>query len=115
MSAIAGYRQRPDEMTAAAASIGCQLWVPHIGRDFTWEPDPGVIVVTNNATETRWWQALAWPCEAMCLIRGRLQWKSTLQGQTAFYFGDDKAAFRAAFKAFGNVKGEFTEDTGRAV
>lgn len=115
MSAIAGYRQRPDEMTAAAASIGCRLWAPHVGRDFTWEPDPAVIVVTNNATETRWWQALAWPCSAMCLIRGRLQWKSTLQGQTAFYFGADMAAFKAAFKPVGPIIGEFAEDIGRAV
>jgi hypothetical protein len=90
-------------MTAAARTLGCRLWTPHIGRDFTWNTDPAVIVVTNNATETRWWGQLASACTAMCLIRGRLRWKSTLQGQTAFYFGTGTGTFKAAFSSFGAI------------
>lgn len=75
--------------------------MPYIGRGFAWDADPAVIVVTNNVTETRWWQAPGREASAVCLIRGRLLWKSTLQGQTTLYFGTDVAAFRAAFAPFG--------------
>lgn len=101
MTVVPAYRLTPDEMTAAAESIGCKLWTPYVGRDFTWAAHPGVIVITNNATETRWWQALAGQASAFCCILGRLQWKSTVQGQTALYFGTDVEVFKAAFAPFG--------------
>ena len=100
---IAGYRLRPDEMTAAAASIGCRLAWPHLDRTTIFDPDPSTVLVTNNATETKWWQDIAACCTAVCCPLGRLLWKSSLQGQTVLYFGADKEAFTAAFRPFGFV------------
>jgi hypothetical protein len=100
---IPAYRLTPDEMTEAAAMIGCKLTYPHIGRGWLWEPDPDVVLVTNNSTETRWWQDAAAGATAVCLIRGRLHWKSTLQGQTALYFGLGVEAFRVVFSRFGVI------------
>lgn len=101
MTVIPGYRQQPDVLAAAAATIGCHLSCPHITTGNVPQPDPAVVLVTNNSTDSRWWQHLAEHSRAQCLIRGRLQWKSTLQGQIALYFGDDPEAFRAAFAQFG--------------
>lgn len=67
---------------------------------FGWDGEP-VVMVTNNSTDSRWWQHLARQNPAICLIRGRLRWKSTLQGQTAFYFGPDPGSFAAEFGRFG--------------
>ena len=103
MSAVAGYRLSMDEMTAAAAAIGCRLDCPYVTRGTVLRADPAAVMVTNNATETRWWQDVAQHCTAICLIRGRLRWKSTLCGQIALYFGADRAAFTAAFAPFGAI------------
>jgi hypothetical protein len=100
---VASYRLTPADMTAAAASIGCRLSCPHVTRKTILEFDPAVVLVTNNSTDSRWWQEVAWRSTAWCLIRGRLQWKPTLQGQIALYFGDDLAAFSTAFSPFGTV------------
>jgi hypothetical protein len=97
------YRLWPDDMEKAATELGCRLWNPHITRGWTWTPEPAVIVVTNNATETRWWQALGTAATAVCFPLGRLKWKSELQGQTVLYFGDNVEAFVTAFERFGPV------------
>ena len=91
MTAVSAYRLTPDEMASAAERIGCRFLVPHTTAAFrwTWDGAGPVVMVTNNATDSRWWQNLARQSPAICLIRGRLRWKSALQGQTAFYFGRD--------------------------
>lgn len=102
---VPAYRLTPDEMAAAAARIGCALIVPHVTSSFTWLWDgrEPVVMLTNNSTDARWFHALAGQAAAVCLIRGRLHWKSTLQGQWAFYFGHGADAFTAEFSRFGVV------------
>jgi len=91
-------------MARAAAGLGCGFRGAHNPGAYRegWDGRPAVIV-TNNATDTDWWQDLAGHASAMCLVFARLYWMSTLQGQTVLYFGDDPAAFRAAFRRFGWV------------
>lgn len=100
---IPEYRKTPEPFRAAAAAIGCRLSVPHITRGWEWDTDPNVILVTNNATETAWWQFLGEQATAVCCPLGRLIWKSTLQGQTVLYFGADIYGFRREFIPFGFV------------
>ena len=59
--------------------------------------------MTNNTTETGWWQDTAAHATAVCCPLGRLIWKSTLQGQTVLYFGPDIEGFRREFSPFGYV------------
>lgn len=69
-----------------------------------------VCVITNNATETAWWQHLATAASAVCFLTGRVRfWYperpsfAPLQGQTVVYLGATPDAFGAAFSALGLV------------
>lgn len=67
------------------------------------------VVLVNNATETRWFQALLSVASAVCLPIGRVQfWHpdkpvTPRQGQALLYLGDNTAGFTTAFKDLGNV------------
>lgn len=69
------------------------------------------VVLTNNATDTRWWQALARRSTAVCMLAGRVRFRSEngdvagagLQGQTISYLGDDRSTFVERFAEFGVV------------
>jgi|SRR5690625_1456807 len=71
------------------------------------------IVLTNNATETKWWQKLADSpyCTAMCFPKGRIKYlapdlktrNSPLQGQTFAYFGGNTQKFEKEFSSVGVV------------
>lgn len=69
------------------------------------------VVLVNNATETRFFQALLGASAAMCLPSARIQfWNAdgkqisgNTRGQAFLYFGDDAPRFLAAFKSFGWV------------
>lgn len=69
---------------------------------------PEAIVLTNNATETQWFQALLRAAASICFPSGRIRfWRSgadsftPLQGQALFYFGTRAKEFRRAFEGFG--------------
>lgn len=74
------------------------------------EPIDQACVLTNNATETSWYQALIAHAHAVCLIRKRLRfWQpgrktaSPLQGQTVAYIGPRVDLFREEFSTIGCV------------
>jgi len=67
------------------------------------------VVLVNNATETRWFQAMLSVASAVCFPAGRVKFwhpekKSTpLQGQAVVYVGKNRKAFTRAFKDLGSV------------
>lgn len=68
------------------------------------------IVLTNNATETAWFQELAGVSSAICFPLSRVRFLrpegeagAPLQGQAIFYSGADADGFAARFASFGIV------------
>ena len=69
------------------------------------------IVLVNNATETRWFQAMLKICTAICLTKGRIRFinpqgiktSTPLQGQAFFYFGPKMVEFIKKFAIFGTI------------
>lgn len=73
------------------------------------------IMLTNSATETRWWQMAAGACDALCFRRGRVRFLKVEKGalttgnsapshpHTLFYFGHDTSRFLRVFECFGLV------------
>jgi hypothetical protein len=69
------------------------------------------IVLSNNATETRWFQRLARMASAVCFHRGRIRYldptgkpaNTPLQGQAFLYFGPNRDDFERVFGEFGVV------------
>jgi ParB family chromosome partitioning protein len=67
------------------------------------------ILLTNNATETRWWQEAARLSRGICFPQGRVKFVNEdgqqpgapLQGQAVLYFGDDLEKFLQHFGGFG--------------
>ncbi len=67
------------------------------------------IVLTNNATETRWFQAMMRECSAICFTDHRIAFVSpdnkrvsgNTRGQCFFYFGKDRDQFVTEFRQFG--------------
>ncbi len=104
----------------------CQAWrgrvflnppygMPHI-RDFTdklVEELPSIdaaILLTNDQTDTLWWQKCAINANLICMPQGRLHFTtadgketSPTNGQSFFYFGDNKRKFREAFSEMGLI------------
>jgi DNA N-6-adenine-methyltransferase (Dam)/Sigma-70, region 4 len=69
------------------------------------------VVLTNNATDTRWWQRLAAAASAVCFPAGRIRFlahdgeqRTPLQGQTIAYLGGDGKVFVEEFARFGEVR-----------
>lgn len=69
------------------------------------------ITLTNNATDTGWFEALAEHATGMCTLRGRVRFLdpqgnpsgAPLQGQVIMYFGSDFEAFKREFSEVGKV------------
>lgn len=70
-----------------------------------------MIVLVNNATETEWFQSMAFRASAFCLLRGRIKFNDSsgepknapLQGQIILYFGKFQQQFTDAFKNLGLI------------
>lgn len=72
----------------------------------------GMIVLTNNSTDTGWFHLLGSSCDSFCFTRRRVGfWKdspqgetlATRQGQVFFYFGKDKDRFAQLFNQWGLI------------
>jgi phage N-6-adenine-methyltransferase len=68
------------------------------------------VVLTNNSTDTGWWQRLANTARAICYIEGRVKFKAPdgerntpLQGQTICYLGSSLELFVGQFQGFGVI------------
>lgn len=69
------------------------------------------ILLTNNATETRWFQYAIRSASALCFPSGRIKFldetgkpaNTPLQGQCFMYFGNDPESFAHEFSEFGAI------------
>lgn len=69
------------------------------------------IMLTNNSTDTEWFQDAAAAADGLCFTKGRIKFvnprgeevSSPLQGQAFFYFGPDADSFFTEFLAIGLV------------
>jgi phage N-6-adenine-methyltransferase len=69
-------------------------------------------VLTNNATETEWYQRMLERCDAVCFIKGRIKFLdldgdatgAPLQGQSIMYFGESINEFDTEFSKYGICK-----------
>lgn len=67
------------------------------------------ILLTNNSTDTKWWQAAATACDGACFTAGRIkfyrdrQYDSPTNGQVFLYFGQNMPGFAVEFARFGFV------------
>lgn len=67
------------------------------------------ITLTNNSTDTKWFQSASKLASAICLVSGRIKYlgeslipeNSPLQGQLLLYFGSKKQSFCSIFREFG--------------
>lgn len=78
------------------------------------------ILLVNNATETKWFQAAAAVATAFCFPAGRIKFLdesgeprgAPLQGQALLYFGTEPHTFISKFSAFGFCLARPSDDVG---
>ncbi len=69
------------------------------------------VVLVNNATETKWFQTLSAPADAICLVNKRIPFENVdgkhtsgnTRGQIFLYYGANKKAFKNTFKNIGSI------------
>ena len=79
------------------------------------------ILLTNNATDTAWWQTAADMASAVCFTRGRIAFNDAtgkpvnkpLQGQSFLYFGGRTKSFVRVFREFGECWSGTSKGHGR--
>jgi ParB family chromosome partitioning protein len=65
------------------------------------------IMLTNNSTDTEWFNTAVGVCQSICFTRGRIQFHpaeivgAPTQGQAFFYFGNDVQRFEDVFCVIG--------------
>jgi phage N-6-adenine-methyltransferase len=69
------------------------------------------IVLVNNATETKWFQTLSEPADAICLVNKRIPFETVdgkhtsgnTRGQIFLYYGSNKNRFKSVFNNIGSI------------
>lgn len=71
---------------------------------------PEAVILTNSASDTTWFHALAARADAVCFPRGRIKFESPTRtsnspamGQAFFYFGSDRERFFYVFRDIGII------------
>jgi hypothetical protein len=79
-------------------------------RHYEMEDVSAALVLVNNATETEWFQQLAWRASAICFPERRVKFwgpngatGAPLQGQAIVYLGANLPVFRDRFEKFGLI------------
>jgi hypothetical protein len=92
----------------AADAIG--RFCDKLAKEYLDDAVTAACVLTNNATETAWFQTLAGSAACLCFPRGRVSFwhpdkdgAAPLQGQAVTYLGRDRERFISAFSCFGLV------------
>lgn len=94
-----------------AIELFTERLVEHVGRSLWRLPEvTQAILLTNNATDTRWWHLAADAAEAICFTRGRISFydedgesSAPTNGQCFFYFGLRREVFETKFEKIGKV------------
>jgi hypothetical protein len=68
-----------------------------------------ICILTNNATETEWYQQMIKSCSCVCFLKSRVKFidvngnesGAPLQGQSIMYFGDRSKNFIKEFNNYG--------------
>jgi len=75
------------------------------------------ILLTNDQTDTLWWQKCASEANLICLHKGRISFDtpngtrtSPTNGQTLFYYGNEKELFYCAFSTIGLIVRRLRDD-----
>jgi ParB family chromosome partitioning protein len=73
------------------------------------------VLLTNSATETKWWHSAASHCDAICFLKGRVRFLKLVDGvltrgssspshpHSIFYFGPEGTRFAQVFQSHGLV------------
>ena len=68
------------------------------------------ILLTNDNTDTKWWQRACITATRVCLCAGRISfynaagdWSAPTNGQSFFYMGNDAAKFQKVFSEHGII------------
>lgn len=85
-------------------------FVAKLCDDFMAGRVPQAVLLTNNNTDTNWWQLAAMAASAICFTDRRIrfynkagEWSSPTNGQTFCYFGSRATTFCRVFTGFGLV------------
>ena len=82
----------------------CQTFVGKLCDSFVTGSVAEAILLTNDQTDTHWWQHAVSVASAICCLSGRISFYNEdgaaacpTNGQTFFYFGQDQARFSNCF------------------
>jgi phage N-6-adenine-methyltransferase len=90
------------------------LFVNKIVESYTAKEITQGILLTNNATDTKWFHLALQHCNAVCFTRGRISFIKSINGislekgspavgQAFFYFGSGASRFESGFSLYGRI------------